>query len=80
MFPALDHMPKDLCIGVCNTTQKLSVRVEVRVMPILSVMLKRFTQLDTRHLHNRNMKGIIYFLLKIYDKRLLQIFLTRCLE
>lgn len=38
---APDHMPKDLCIRVCNTTQELNVGVKVRVVSILSVMLKK---------------------------------------
>lgn len=37
---APNHMPKDFCIRVCNTTQELSVRIKVRVVSILSVILK----------------------------------------
>lgn len=68
---APSHIPKDLSFRVWSTVQELSVgvEVEVRVVSILSVMLKKkFRWLGPKQLHNGWMKGKIYFLFKICEK------------
>lgn len=62
MLLALDHMPKDMYIRVCNTIQESSVGVKVRVLSIpFCNAEKKLRLLNPRHLHNRRMKGKIYF-------------------